>query len=275
MAPESEKLLRFAQNLADASGAILKRRFRQPLTVEIKSDRSPVTEIDREVEGELRRLITAECPDHGVIGEEHGSDRADAEHVWVLDPIDGTKSFVTGRPLFGTLIALCRQGRPVIGIIDHPALGAGERWVGATGHPTRHNGDIARVRSCRDLSMAALFGSSPHSTRPRNEQAFDRIRRAARQVLYGSDCYAFGLLASGFADLCVEFGLGIYDYLAAVPVIEGAGGIISDWSGFPLTIQSEANIVAAGDAAIHRTVIEMLIGADGSSSLRSSHDRFI
>lgn len=275
MAPVPEQLLRFAQDLADASGAILRRRFRQPFVVEIKSDRSPVTDIDREVEGELRRLIAAEFPGHGVIGEEYGSDRADAEHVWVLDPIDGTKSFITGRPLFGTLIALCRQGRPIVGIVDHPALGPGERWVGASGHPTRHNGGIARVRPCRDLSMAALFGSSPHSSHPGNEQAFNRIRKAARQVLYGSDCYAYGLVASGYADLCVEFGLGIYDYLAAVPVIEGAGGIISDWDDHPLTIQSGANIVAAGDASIHPAVIEMLGRADESSPLESVRDRLL
>lgn len=258
MAPVSDQLLRFAQRLADASGAILRQRFRRPFAVEIKPDHSPVTEIDREVEGELRRLIAAEYPSHGVIGEEYGRDRPDAEHVWVLDPIDGTKSFITGRPLFGTLIALCRQGRPIVGVVDHPALGSGERWVGAVGHPTRHNGDIARVRPCPDLSRAALFGSSPHSSHPGNERAFDRIRRAARQVLYGSDCYAYGLVASGYADLCVEFGLGIYDYLAAVPVIEGAGGIISDWNGQPLTIQSGANIVAAGDAAIHSAAIGIL-----------------
>lgn len=260
MIPESERLLRFAEKLADASGSILRQRFRRPFTLEIKSDHSPVTEIDREVEGELRRHIAAEFPDHGVIGEEYGNDRADAEYVWVLDPIDGTKSFVTGRPLFGTLIALCRKGRPIMGVIDHPALGAGERWVGASGHPTRHNGDIVRVRACSDLSVAALFSSSPHSSDPGDEQAFDRIRRAARQVLYGSDCYAYGLVACGFADLCVEFGLGIYDYLAAVPVIEGAGGVISDWSGSPLSITSGANIIAAGDAVIHRAVSEILAG---------------
>ena len=267
MAPDSERLLGFAQNLADASGTILRRRFRHPFTVEIKSDRSPVTEIDREVEGELRRMIAAEFPEHGVIGEEYGNDRADSEHVWVLDPIDGTKSFVTGRPLFGTLIALCRQGRPIVGVIDHPVLGAGERWAGASGHPARHNGDIVRVRPCRDLSLAAVFASSPHSSSRDNEQAFDRIRRAARQVLYSSDCYAYGLVASGYADLCVEFGLGIYDYLAAVPVIEGAGGIISDWNGRPLTIRSGANIIAAGDAAIHRSAIEMLGKANESHAL--------
>jgi inositol-phosphate phosphatase / L-galactose 1-phosphate phosphatase / histidinol-phosphatase len=258
----SDELLDFAGRLADASAGILRRRFRQPLTVEIKTDRSPVTAIDREVESTLREMIASEYPAHGVIGEEFGAERADAEHVWVLDPIDGTKSFITGRPLFGTLIALCRQGRPILGVIDHPVLGAGERWVGAAGRPTRHDGAVIHVRACRDLGVAALFGSSPHSSKQENEQAFDRLRRSVGQTLYSTDCYAFGLVASGFADIYVDFGLGIYDYLAAVPVIEGAGGIITDWNGGALTIDSGKNIVAAGDRDLHRSVLAKLAGLD-------------
>ena len=253
-------LVEFAARLADASAAILRQRFRQPLTIEIKTDASPVTAIDREVESRLRDMIAPAFPDHGVIGEEFGAERADAEHVWVLDPIDGTKSFITGRPLFGTLIALCRDGRPILGVIDHPVIGAGERWIGAAGHPTRHDGNTVHVRPCEQLSAAALFCSSPHSSKAENEAAFDRLRRAARQTLYSSDCYAFGLVASGFADLYVDFGLGIYDYLAAVPVIEGAGGIITDWAGAALTIESGRNIVAAGDRTLHRAVLETLGG---------------
>jgi inositol-phosphate phosphatase/L-galactose 1-phosphate phosphatase/histidinol-phosphatase len=252
----------FAHRLADASGAILRQRFRQPLTIEIKADQSPVTAIDREVERRLRDMIASEFPDHGVIGEEFGAERSDAEHVWVLDPIDGTKSFITGRPLFGTLIALCRAGRPIVGVIDHPVIGAGERWIGAIGHPTRHDGKEVRVRCCADIAAAAIFSSSPHSSRPENEQAFDRVRRAARQTLYSTDCYAYGLVASGLADLYVDFGLDIYDYLAAVPVIEGAGGIITDWNGDPLTIASGRRIAAAGDRTLHRIVLDLLAGRD-------------
>ena len=129
--------LQFANSLADASGAIIRRRFRQKINVEIKGDNSPVSDADRETESELRRLIGEAFPAHGVIGEEYGADRPDAEFVWVLDPIDGTKSFITGRPLFGTLIALCHNGAPILGIIDHPAIN--ERWTGAAGQPTRFN----------------------------------------------------------------------------------------------------------------------------------------
>ncbi|HWA44621.1 MAG TPA: inositol monophosphatase family protein [Hypericibacter adhaerens] len=251
-------VIEFANRLADASGAVLRRRFRQPFPISIKPDQSPVTAIDQEVETRLRGMIAAAYPDHGIIGEEYGADRPEAEHVWVLDPIDGTKSFIAGRPTFGTLIALCRQGRPVLGIIDHPVLGTGERWVGATGHPTLHDGAIVHVRSCPRIAAASMFGSSPHSSRPENERAFDRVRRAAGQVLYSADCYAYGLIASGHADLCIEFGLGIYDFLAAVPVLEGAGGIITDWSGAPLTIGSGENVVAAGDRTLHRAALAML-----------------
>jgi inositol-phosphate phosphatase/L-galactose 1-phosphate phosphatase/histidinol-phosphatase len=254
----SDDLIRFADRLADAGRAILRQRFRQPFSLEIKSDRSPVTEIDREVETRLREMIADAFPDHGVIGEEFGPDRPDAEHVWVLDPIDGTASFVTGRPLFGSLIALCRDSRPIVGIIDHPALGEGERWRGAAGHPTLHNGRVVRTRSCRSLADAAVFSSSPHSVRRENELAFDRIRRAARQVLYSSDCYPYGLIASGYADLCVEFGLGIHDFLAAAPVLEGAGGLITDWTGAPLSIHSGPNALAAGDPALHGRALAAL-----------------
>lgn len=258
MSQGPEALLDFANQLADASGAILRRRFRQRINVEIKPDNSPVSDADKETEGELRRLIAARFPDHGVIGEEYGADRPEAEFVWVLDPIDGTKSFITGRPLFGTLIALCRAGEPLVGIIDHPAIG--ERWVGGGGQSTRFNGAPVRVRACSGLAAAALFGSSPHSKRPENEAAFDRVRRAVRQVLYSSDCYAYGLIACGFADLCIEFGIGIHDFLAVVPVLEGAGGVITDWAGKPLTIRSGDKVVAAGDPEVHRVALGLLAG---------------
>ena len=258
MSTASDDLPQFANALADASGAIIRRRFRQKINVEIKPDNSPVSDADRETESELRRLIGEAFPHHGVIGEEYGPDRPDAEFVWVLDPIDGTKSFITGRPLFGTLIALCRNGKPILGIIDHPALG--ERWIGATGQPTRFNGNPVRVRACSGIAAAAMFGSSPHSKTPGNEAAFDRVRPAARQVLYSSDCYAYGLIACGFADLCIEFGIGIHDFLAVVPVIEGAGGIVTDWNGAALTIASGDKVIAAGDATVHRAAMELLAG---------------
>jgi histidinol phosphatase-like enzyme (inositol monophosphatase family) len=252
-----DSLLGFAERLAEASGPILRRYFRSGVAVIDKPDLTPVTIADREVEQTLRGLIAAAYPDHGVIGEEFGADRPDAEHVWVLDPIDGTKSFITGRPLFGTLIALCRAGGPILGVIDHPALK--ERWIGATGHPTRHNGTVVKARACPSLNRAALFASSPHMFEDgHGEAGFTRVRKAAKLVQYGSDCYHYGLVASGHGDLAIEARLGIYDYLSTVPVVEGAGGRVTDWQGKRPTLASGDRVVAAGDPALHQQVLTLL-----------------
>jgi inositol-phosphate phosphatase / L-galactose 1-phosphate phosphatase / histidinol-phosphatase len=251
------ELIALAERLADISGAIIRRYFRSGVAVIDKADTSPVTIADREAEAELRRLILAAHPDHGIIGEEHGAERADAE--WVLDPIDGTKSFITGRPLFGTLIALCRRGAPVLGVIDHPALG--ERWIGAHGHPTTMNGKTVEVRACADLHHAALFASTPHQFQGAAFDAFESVRRKAKLVQYGSDCYHYALVASGFGDIAIEAGLGMHDYLALVPVVEGAGGVITDWAGRPLVIGSGDKAVAAGDARVHAEALALLGGA--------------
>jgi histidinol phosphatase-like enzyme (inositol monophosphatase family) len=253
-----DELIRFAGHLADESGAIVKRHFRSSFSFELKTDKSPVTVADRQAEAAIRRLIGATYPAHGVIGEEYGQDRPEADFVWVLDPIDGTKSFVTGRPLFGTLIALAHEGRPLLGVIDHPALGFGERWVGALGHPTLMNGLPAHTRSCPNPADAALFASSPHLFVGDAEVAFARVRAATRQVLYGSDCYGFGLVASGFADLQVDARLSIHDYMAAVAVVEGAGGAMTDWDGRPLTLASGDRVIAAGDLRLHEQVLGLL-----------------
>jgi histidinol phosphatase-like enzyme (inositol monophosphatase family) len=254
-----EALVEFAGRLADASGAIAMRLFRSGVSIELKADRSPVTIADQQAEAAIRKLIGVTYPEHGVIGEEYGEDRRDADFVWVLDPIDGTKSFITGRPTFGTLIALTHEGRPLLGVIDHPALR--ERWVGARGHPTLMNGVPVRTRPCPNPADAALYASSPHLFVGEAEAAFARVRAATRQVLYGSDCYAFGLVASGFADLQVDARLGIHDYLAAVAVIEGAGGTMTDWDGRPLTLASGDRVIAAGDARLHEQVLALLSGS--------------
>jgi histidinol phosphatase-like enzyme (inositol monophosphatase family) len=202
-------------------------------------------------------MVKLAYPDHGLIGEEFPAERADAEFVWVFDPIDGTKSFITGRPLFGTLIALCRAGRPILGVVDHPALN--ERWIGAAGHPTRNNGTVVKTRACPSLDRAALFASSPHLFEDgHGEAGFTRVRRGAKLVQYGSDCYHYGLVASGHGDLAIEARMAIYDYLAAVPVVEGAGGRVTDWQGQPLTLASGDRVVAAGDPALHQQALALL-----------------
>jgi inositol-phosphate phosphatase/L-galactose 1-phosphate phosphatase/histidinol-phosphatase len=247
--PVAAAHLALAEALADAARAVITGYFRQKLVVDDKSDRSPVTIADREAEAAMRRLIEARFPDHGILGEEHGSVRAEAEHLWVLDPIDGTKSFISGIPLFGTLIALLHRGRPVLGVIDQPILG--ERWLGGAGRSTTLNGAPVQARPCPSLAAATLFSTAPDSMFASFEaEGFARLRRAVKLVRTGADCYAYAQLASGFVDLVVEGQLKPYDYCALVPVIEGAGGVITDWQGRPLGLASDGKVIASGDPTL-------------------------
>ena len=247
-----------AHRLADRAGEIQRRYFRTPVSVETKPDASPVTIADREAEAAMRDLIAAAYPDHGIFGEEHGRDRIDAEFVWVLDPIDGTKSFITGRPLFGTLIALAHRGRPVLGVIDQAILR--ERWVGVEGEPSAWNGRPIRVRPCPRLEDAVLFVTSPAMFAPGAQmEAFERVRRSVRLPMYGGDCYAYGLLAMGFADVIVEASMEPYDFMALGPVIGGAGGRVTGWDGGDLHLGATGGLVlAAGDARVHEAAGRLL-----------------
>jgi inositol-phosphate phosphatase/L-galactose 1-phosphate phosphatase/histidinol-phosphatase len=204
----------------------------------------------------MRRLIAARFPDHGIIGEEFGREREDAEFVWVLDPIDGTKSFISGVPLFGTLIALARRGRPILGIIDQPI--SRERWIGAAGRPTLFNGAPIHCRPCPSLEAATLFATSPDMFRGGDAARFARVSAAVKLVRFGADCYAYGLLAHGFVDLVIEASLKPHDFSAMLPIIEGAGGIVSDWRGAKLTTASDGRLVAAGDRRTHEAALRLL-----------------
>ena len=254
--PCPTSFIRLATELAELSGEIIRRYFRTPVAVETKADTSPVTAADCEVETAMRQRIETAYPDHGVIGEEFGTYRADAEYVWVLDPIDGTKSFISGKPLFGTLIGLVHEGTPILGVIDHPALG--ERWIGARGELTTFNGAPAKVRPCPGLGEAILFATSPHMFEGANADAFDRLCQEVKHPLYGTDCYGYGLVASGFADLVVEAQLKPFDYIALVPVVEGAGGVITDWEGASLNLASDGRVIAAGDRRTHVECLKVL-----------------
>ncbi len=255
-------LIQFTVRLADATGVVARRHFRNPaLAVEAKADLSPVTIADREVELTLRREIAAAHPDHGIVGEEFPAERPDAEFVWVVDPIDGTKAFLAGKPTFGTLIALLHRGRPLLGVIDHPALG--ERWIGARGHPTTHNGHPVHARRCAKLSAAVLYASSPEMFQGADAQRFDSLRSKVRVNGWGGDCYSYGLLASGFIDLVAEAAMGPHDYLPLVPVVEGAGGRITDWEGGPLglAVGGNGHVLAAGDPKLHAAALNRLTTA--------------
>jgi len=255
-APPLDSWITLAGTLADASGSVIRKHFRRHSTVETKTDGSPVTAADREAEVVMRAAIEAEFPDHGIRGEEFTDHNGQAETVWVLDPIDGTRSFVTGKPVFTTLIAVLHHGTPVLGLIDQPVTG--ERWVGSASRPTTWNGVAARVRPCASLEQAAMYTTSTEWCGPEERDAFERLRRKALMTLYSADAYAFGLLTSGHIDVAIECQLDPHDFLALVPVVEGAGGVITDWEGSPLGPHGKANILAAGDPAVHEEAMAVL-----------------
>jgi inositol-phosphate phosphatase/L-galactose 1-phosphate phosphatase/histidinol-phosphatase len=249
-------ILAFAERMADASGEILRRHFREDLRFDDKADLTPVTAADREVETMMREMIGAQYPAHGIVGEEFGPVREDAETVWVLDPIDGTGGFITGKPLFGTLIGCLQHGLPVAGVIDHPALN--ERGVGGQGRPATFNGRAARARPRARVSEAMLYATTPRMFAGADAYAFDALSEAVKAVQFGADCYAYGLLASGFVDLVVEAKMKPSDYCALAPVVEAAGGVMSDWEGRPLGLKSDGRVIAAGDARVHSAALKIL-----------------
>ncbi|AHE56256.1 histidinol-phosphatase [Sphingomonas sanxanigenens] len=251
----SDSDIQLARRLADAAGAAIRPFFRQRFEIETKGDNSPVTEADRAAEAAIRALLATERPADGVIGEEYGIDRGDAERVWVLDPIDGTRAFIGGRPIFGTLIALLEAGRPVLGVIDQPI--SGERWLGATGHPTLFQGAPARTRRCPVIPSALFATTAPWLFDEIGGHWFETLRMRCRDTLLGGDCYNYGLLASGHIDLVVEQGLKLYDFAALVPVVEGAGGRMCDWQGRALGDGSDGRVIAVGDPALADAVLTL------------------
>jgi len=253
-----QEFLTFAHRLADASGAIVRHYFRTPLTPEHKADASPVTLADREAEAALRGMIEQAYPQHGFVGEESGKLREDAEYVWVIDPIDGTKNFMIGKPIFGTLIALIHRGVPILGIIDCPLTN--ERWSGSGNAGSFINNQLISVdKIIKPLNECILSTTSPYLFAGEKKTAFERLRENVRHVTFGNDCYAYGLLASGYLDLVVESGLKPHDVMALIPVIEGAGGIITDWQGQPIRFGAEeTDVLAAANAEIHAQAHRLL-----------------
>ena len=252
------KDVEFANRLADAAGDVIRPLFRSHGETEVKSDNSAVTKADRGAEEAMRKLIEAERPEDGIIGEEYGRTNEGAGRQWVLDPIDGTQSFVAGRPIFGTLIALMQDGWPVIGVIDQPITK--ERWVGRIGEGTTLNGKPVKARACKAVEGMSLATTSPHAFTDLEADAFMAVAKAVaeRKIVYGGDCYNYALLASGHLDLVIETGLKLHDYAALVPVVEGAGGIMADWQGNPLDAGSDGTVIALGDPARLEDVLEAM-----------------
>jgi inositol-phosphate phosphatase/L-galactose 1-phosphate phosphatase/histidinol-phosphatase len=244
MTPDYEKLFApFMNEAADAAGKVALRYFRQNIPVDEKQDKSPVTQADREIEQVLRDVIAKKFPSYGIFGEEFGAQNTGAEFVWCLDPIDGTKSFITGRPMFGTIIGLLHEGKPVAGLIDQAYTR--ERWFGIADTLATHNGKPIRVAPARKLDKARLYTGSIDMFEGANFEGYLRLCRAAKLTQYSCDCYAIGLLAMGWADVWVEQCLGLYDIAGAVPIVTGAGGFIGDWQGKPLDINFKGEAVAA------------------------------
>lgn len=247
--PDTEMLARFAGELADVTDSMAMTYFRTPLDVERKADLSPVTQADRAIEAKMRERIAQRFPTHGILGEEHENTRLDADHVWVLDPIDGTKSFVSGMPTFGTLIACLCGGVPELGVISIPATG--ERWVGLRGERSTLNGAPCRTSGRANLADATLYTTTPDTFDAAGSKQFETLSGCVRMRRFGGDCYAYGLLASGHVDLVLEMNLEPYDYMALVAVVEGAGGVITDWNGKALGLDSDGRVLAAASTALH------------------------
>ncbi len=241
-----QDFIALANRLADIAGEIVRTHYRTPFEIVSKDDDSPVTLADRGIETALRDVLDAERPDDGIIGEEFGEKPSKSGYTWVIDPIDGTKSFVIGRPTFGTLIALCKGDVPVLGVIDQAILG--ERWVGVTGTQTTFNGVPVSTRACASFDLACASSTTPAMFK--DERVYKDIEANTKMMTWGADCYAYGLLASGFIDIVIEDSLSVYDFAALVPVVEGAGGTICDWCGAPLTLKSGGDVVAMGDARL-------------------------
>ena len=252
----------FIDELATVSGEAIRPFFRTSLGVEDKSGGGafdPVTAADRAAELAMRALIRKQFPAHGIVGEEFGAERPDAEFVWLLDPIDGTKSFISGMPAWGTLIALLRSGQPVFGMMNQPFTrerfsgdGGGASYRGPAGERE------LRVRACPDLGKAVLFTTSPRLMNTGDRAIFGRVEDAVRLSRYGGDCYAYCMLAAGHIDLVIETELKPYDALPLVPIIAGAGGVITTWEGG--APHAGGRIIAAGDKRVHAAAMEMLKG---------------
>jgi len=246
----------FSEELAQSARAVSLKHFRNLSTIEYKKDGSPVTTADRDIETLIRKMIAHRYPTHAIVGEEHGCASSKEPWTWVIDPIDGTRSFITGKPTFGCLIALLYENQPVLGVIDMPALD--ERWIGVTGRPSTYNGVLCHSSSCERLTEASVFATSIDMFNNSEQKIFNRLSTKARFRNFGADCYAYGLVASGHADIVMESDLVNHDFLALAPVIEGSGGCISDWNGAPLSFFSGRQILATANSTLHRECLNAI-----------------
>jgi len=249
-----QDLTPFLRLLSNESANIIKRYFRTSVSVESKPDFSPVTIADKLAEEKMREIIAKEFPSHGIIGEEFGNNNPDAEYVWVLDPIDGTKSFISGALSFGTLIALLKNGKPIIGVINHPILG---EFLTGDNTSTFLNGNKVQIRKCESISEATLLTTDHLNIHKyQNKNGFENIISKVKLYRNWGDCYGYYLLATGFADIMIDPIMSVWDSMAVIPIINGAGGMITDYEGNDPVI---GNSIVASNKGIHSEVIKHLI----------------
>lgn len=248
-----KELREFMRILADESGKIIRNYFRTSITVNSKSDLSPVTIADKKAEELMRELIMRNFPDHGIIGEEFGSYNESAEYKWILDPIDGTKSFICGAVSFGTLIALLKNGEPVLGVINQPVL---NEFLIGDNYKAELNGSRVCVRNCDTLADSVLLTTDHlNIEKYQDAKSFDKLIRSVKLYRNWGDCYGYYLLATGFADIMIDPEMHIWDSMAVIPVIKGAGGIISDYHGGDPV---KGNSIIAAAPGVHQQVVEIL-----------------
>jgi histidinol phosphatase-like enzyme (inositol monophosphatase family) len=241
----------------DAAGDVIRPYFRAGVTAEQKTDESPVTIADRRAEETLREVLAQRFPDYGILGEELPPHNQSARRVWVIDPIDGTRAFITGRPSFCTLVGLLEDGVPVFGAIDQPVTG--ERWLGGNGI-ARFRGPFGGRMGTRpgsDIAQAELSSTSPEMFGPHLPR-IDRLKSLCRRIYWGGDAYAYGLLALGQIDIVVECNLKPWDWAALTPVIQAAGGVVTDWAGEKLHLGSDGSVLAAANPALHEAAVAAL-----------------
>ena len=254
-----DNMIKHALEITAAASEIPRRYFRTVFDIDHKQDESPVTIADRETEKFIRDALQQRYPDHAIFGEEFGRETGASNYEWVIDPIDGTRSFVTGVPLYGMLLALLDSGAPRFGIVRMPELN--EVYLGDGSRSTRNGSELLRVSRVSRLDEAVIYLNEGEKIMLEHPRLFERFCRSGRIRRLGYDCYPHMLLAEGRVDLVIDFDLKPYDYFALLPVIEGAGGLISDWQGLPLDLQSDGAVISAATPELQREALRLIAGS--------------